>query len=31
MIEAGVDVNLSAEDIQYLEEAYKPMPVLGHT
>ncbi|KAF8554387.1 aryl-alcohol dehydrogenase [Imleria badia] len=28
---AGVDVNLSAEEIQYLEEAYKPMPVLGHT
>ncbi|KAG9315332.1 aryl-alcohol dehydrogenase [Chiua virens] len=27
---AGLDVKLSAEDIQYLEEAYKPMPVLGH-
>ncbi|KAG6373475.1 Aldo keto reductase [Boletus reticuloceps] len=28
---AGVDATLSAEEIQYLEEPYKPMPVLGHT
>ncbi|KAN0092758.1 NADP-dependent oxidoreductase domain containing protein [Tylopilus felleus] len=28
---AGVDVKLSAEEIQYLEEPYKPVPVLGHT
>ncbi|KAF9238487.1 aryl-alcohol dehydrogenase [Melanogaster broomeanus] len=27
---AGIDVKLTAEEIKYLEEEYKPMPVLGH-
>jgi len=25
-----VDVKLSEEEIEYLEEPYKPMPVIGH-
>ncbi len=28
--EGGLDVQLSEEDIKYLEEPYKPVPIHGH-
>ena len=27
----GLDVSLTSDEVKYLEEAYRPMPILGHT
>lgn len=30
-IVGGLDVSLTSDEVKYLEEAYRPMPILGHT